>query len=358
MDILAAAGTSTARNVQTLQLGGHDPVQRGFTLQNAELVLDGAIDPYFRGQANVVLQLDSAGASTIELEEAYLTTTSLPWNLQVKAGQYFSEFGRLNPTHPHSWDFVDAPLVNSRLLGGDGLRNPGVQVSWLMPTPFYAEAFLSVQDSQGGTAASFRNVAGETQFSRTLQDRPVRSFGDMLIIPRLVTSFDLTDTQTVVLGTSGAFGPNASGQDTGTEVFGVDAFWKWKSANAHGGFPFLKWQTEGIARRYEAGADPLAGLPREALWDWGAYTQLVWGFHQGWTAGLRGDYVNGSAGAFSPDPDRNQRWRLSPMLTFYPSEFSKLRLQYNLDEVKNLGPEHSVWLQMEFLLGAHGAHKF
>jgi hypothetical protein len=45
-------------------------------------------------------------------------------------------------------------------------------------------------------------------------------------------------------------------------------------------------------------------------------------------------------------------------LTFYPSEFSKIRLQYNYDHGELFGTDHSVWLQVEFLLGAHGAHKF
>jgi len=55
---------------------------------------------------------------------------------------------------------------------------------------------------------------------------------------------------------------------------------------------------------------------------------------------------------------RAQRWRLSPNLTWYPTEFSKIRLQYNYDKRSGIGSDHSVWLQFEFLLGAHAAHKF
>ena len=49
---------------------------------------------------------------------------------------------------------------------------------------------------------------------------------------------------------------------------------------------------------------------------------------------------------------------VSPNLTWYPTEFSKLRLQYNYDYGQEFGSENSIWLQAEFLLGAHGAHKF
>ena len=58
------------------------------------------------------------------------------------------------------------------------------------------------------------------------------------------------------------------------------------------------------------------------------------------------------------DPQREERWRISPNLTWYPSEFSKVRLQYNYDDRSQEGVDHSVWLQFEFLLGAHAAHRF
>ena len=386
-DALVAAGTSTAKDIESLQLGGHDPKQRGFTVQNLEMVFDGKVDPYFRGQANVVLQIDPDGETTIEAEEAYLETMSLPWNLQVKAGQFFSEFGRLNPTHPHTWDFVDQPLVNGRLFGEDGLRNPGVRASWLMPTPFYSELFFTVQDSQGATAQSFRNShEGETFLGRLHDTGHVKSIGDMLFVPRYAASFNLSDSQTLVAGASAAFGPNGSGNDTDTQIYGVDLFWKWKSPNQHAGFPFVSWQTEAMLRRFKAAAFSNAGddlngsgaidngefdlygdgsvrsLPRETLTDYGAYSQVSYGFTKSWVAALRGDWVSSEIAQYERlygrDTDRAPRWRISPNLTYYPSEFSKIRLQYNYDWRDLVGPDHSVWVQFEFLLGTHAAHKF
>ena len=230
-DALMAAGGSTAKGgaLDSLEFGGHDPKQNGFTAQNLEMVLDGAVDPYFRAQANLVYQVDSAGESTFEVEEAYAETTSLPGNFQVKAGQYVTEFGRLNPTHPHTWTFADQPLVNGRLLGPDGLRSQGARVSWLTPTPFYSEVFLSVQNSQGQTAYSFRNPHPDgLLFGRPAVTREVRSLGDLLLTPRYALSLDLTEAQTLLGGVSAAFGPNSSGQDTATQIYGADLFWKWK----------------------------------------------------------------------------------------------------------------------------------
>jgi hypothetical protein len=367
-DGLFAAGTSTARDIERLELGGHDPKQRGFTVQNLETTLDGKVDPYFRGQANIVLQIDPDGETTIEAEEAYLESMSLPWNLQVKAGQFLTEFGRLNPTHPHTWDFVDLPLVNGRFLGEDGLRNPGARLSWLMPTPFYSELFVAIQNSQGETAFSFRDDhEDELFFGRPNTQGRVRNFGDMLFAPRYAASFDLSDSQTLLAGVSAAFGPNGTGAHADTQIYGADLFWKWKSPNQHGGFPFVTWQTEGMFRRFEAAAFEGDGvnpaLPGETIKDYGFYSQVAYGFRKGWVAALRGDYVAPvEEGAYEDilgrDRERVERWRISPNLTYYPSEFSKIRLQCNFDRRDQIGDDYSVWLQFEFLLGSHAAHKF
>jgi hypothetical protein len=364
-DALADFGWSTTPDLEELQLGDHDPLQRGFTIPNTEIVVEGAVDPYFKGLADVVFKLGPDNETEVELEEAYLMTTSLPWNLQVKAGQFLTEFGRQNQQHPHAWDFVDLPLVLARILGPEGLRNPGARVSWLTPTPFYSEAFLTVMDSQGGTAASFRDDEHE-RFGRVPIDPKVHSIGDLLFVPRYAASFDLTQSQTIVAGVSGAFGPNATGNNTDTQIYGADLYWKWKPEWQSAGWPFVSFQTEGLYRRFEAGSVLVEGtdgepgffLPRESLHDYGFYAQALYGFRRRWVAGVRGEYVTGDEGAFRNDPDRADRFRLSPDLTFYPTEFSKLRLQWNYDHGQLRGDDHSVWLQTEFLLGSHAAHKF
>ncbi len=367
-DTLMDVGGSTAGNPSKfLELGDHDPIKNGFSLRNAEISVDGAVDPYFKGFANIVLKLDKNNETEIELEEAYLESTALPASLQLKAGQFFANFGRQNPQHPHQWAFVDQPIILTRAFGPEGLRNIGAQLSWLTPLPFYTETFLGIFDGQGGTAFSFRNPgepdeSGVDRFhGRATIDRNLRGPGDILFVPRVASSFDLNSRQTLVAGASAAFGPNDTGAGKRTEIYGADLYWKWKSPHANAGFPFVSWQTEALYERFEAGADPLAPvpLPAETLEDWGLYSQVLWGFKERWVAGLRGEYADGNNGSYDPnDVFRGQRTRISPDLTFYPSEFSKIRLQYNYDHGQFFGDEHSVWLQVEFLLGAHGAHKF
>jgi hypothetical protein len=358
---IADAGWSTEPDVAALELGDHDPRKRGFTIPNVELTLDGAVDPYFRGFANLVWKLDEEGETVVELEEMYFLTTSLPWNLQLKGGQFFAEFGRQNTQHPHSWAFVDQPLVLATLLGPEGLRSQGARLSWLAPTPFYAEAMLGVMNATGETTFSFLSEESPEIHGGVVEEREIEDASDLLYVPHVSFSLDLTPTQTVVVGASAALGPNNSGEDADTQIFGADLYWKWKSATAAQGFPFVSFQAEALTRSYDA-APRLAAesdelLPDETLDDGGAYAELLWGWKPRWVVGARGEFVSGGDAEFESEL-RNDRYRLSPSLTWYPSEYSRIRGQYNFDHRNEIGNDHSFWMQIEFILGAHAAHRF
>src|SRR6059058_371452 len=365
LDGLFALAYSSAADLHNIEVGDHDPQQRGFNARNIELAFDGAVDPYFEGFANIVFKLNNDNESEVEVEEAFLQTTNLPFNLQLKAGQFFAAFGRINPVHPHTWDFADAPIVHGRLLGPDGLRGVGAQISWIVPVPWYSQLILGVQNGRGATGYSFRNPGDDGMFfDRRTTDRELRGLQDFVWIPRWENSVDLSPTQVVLAGVSGAFGSNETGADSRTQIYGADLLYKWKSANAEGGFPFVKWQTEFMYRRFEAGRGINESFPvAETFHDWGLYSQVLWGFKKGWVAGIRGDYLDMEDSRFTDDFERQSRSRISANLTWYPTEFSKIRLQYNHDFLyENFfladRDVDSVFLQFEFILGAHGAHKF
>ena len=128
-------GTSTAPNeaIPSIDLGDHDPHVRGFNCRNEEFVFSADVDPYFYGFMDVVYKINEEGDSETELEEAYGVTTSLPAHLQLKFGQFFTEFGRTNATHPHSWEFHNYPVILGRVFGGDGWRGQGARLSWIVP---------------------------------------------------------------------------------------------------------------------------------------------------------------------------------------------------------------------------------
>lgn len=379
MDTMMAVGTSTATDdeIAELQGGGHDPNRRGFTLQQAELSLSGAVDPYFTGEAHIVFTPDA-----VELEEAFATTQALPYGLQVEAGQFLTEFGRINPTHPHQWPWIDQPVVSSRFFGPDGLRNPGVRVGWLAPLPWFSQVHLGAQNAGGETAVSFLGEEGgghahehggeeeEGEEPTTVGLRPafgrdIQNLGDLLYLTRWENAFTLTDSTTALVGGSALFGPNDSGPSGRTTIYGGDLTVKWRPSSNFRGWPYVTWQSEVMARDFEADAvhHEQENLPAAHLDDWGLYTQLLWGFHYRWATGLRFEYATGSGpsvGGRENDPNRSDRVRLSPLLTWNPTEFSRLRLQYNYDHADFLEDTDAstVWLGLEILFGQHPAHRY
>jgi hypothetical protein len=337
--------------------GGHDPHKNGFNIQQVELSLNANIDPYFRGDVNLVLTPEG-----IEIEEAYATSLDLPANLQLKAGQFLNAFGRNNPTHPHTWDFVNKPLVLGRFFGGDGLRAPGVQLSWLAPLPWYSEITGSIQNSDEETAPSF-NKSGK-----------MRGAGDGIFLARWSHFFSLGETLSLNLGTSYLNGKNTQSLSAErTQVLGGDVYLKFRETSS---LSFLSLQAEVLKRYYgRADADPVSGAVVETRpSDWGGYLQLNYRLPDGWDrwhVGLRYDLVGDKgdvpvatsttvdATGATVDRDLARRFRVSPVVTFYPSEFSKVRLQYDYDKPSDwVNAQQVVTLQLEFLMGAHGAHKF
>lgn len=342
--------------VQELQGGGHDPNRNGFTVQNVELTLSGAVDPYWNGQANIIMLIDAGGETVVELEEAFALSRGLPGGVQIKTGQYFTEFGRHNPQHPHTWAFVDQPLMLTRAFGPDGLRSQGARLSWLMPAPWFSELTLGAQNASGETAVSFLSAPDEEVGGHVLLERRGRNASDLLYALRWLNGFDAGETISVNLGLSGLAGPNATGNDTSTRIYGADAYLKWTPVQTQRGFPFVAWQAEIVRRHYEAG--DTGTLDREVLKDWGGYTQLQWGFQPGWIAGLRLERADGN-GDNATDALRDARTRVALNMTWYPSEYSKLRLQFNRDDAEHLDKQvNALWLQMEYNLGSHAAHTF
>jgi len=376
-DIMVAAGGSsaTAQEIEELQGGAHDPKRDGFTLQQLELGLKGAVDPYFTAEAYL-----AASEEGVELEEAYFTTTSLPWDLQLEGGYFLTEFGLNNPTHPHTWDWVDQPVINTRLFSGEGTRAAGFRLGQLLPTAWYSEIMIGAQDPTNETMISFLG-AGDPHEEEALHvdeggeetiggyervKTDVTSIADLAYLARWVNAWDTGPALSAKWGFSGMFGPNATGDAGRTFIAGTDLRVKWRPRGNFRGWPFVSWTTEFEYRDFRVDrTNPgfVAGETDDLLIDYGLYSELVYGFRPRWSAGVRLEYATGSGNGPEARENsflRDDRFRLSPMVTWYPSEYSRFRLQYNYDNAGFLedGHANTVWLGAEVQFGRHAAHKF
>ena len=295
---------------------------RGFNLNYAEVAMFSTVGPYFDATAIFHLHPDE-----FEIEEAFITSRSMPYGLRAKVGKFRSEFGRINAIHQHAWHFTAQPLVFEGLLGTEGVNDAGVQLQWVLPTE---DTYLMAgfEALQGNNDVSF----GDTETNN-------------LYIGYLKSSFDLSDDTTALAGASILHGKNSEGGNT--DIYAADFTLK----TALEGYSTLMWQSELLYRNKEIGSETLEQA--------GYYTQLIYQYNQNWSAGVRYDdlYKN-----LDTQPDDLDKY--TAMLEYKPFEFTKFRLQYTYDRSKVFGINDERKNTSELLLGftieagAHGAHAF
>ncbi len=356
---LAAAGGSTARPpvLRQLQDGTHDPRQTGFTLQALALAARADFGRGLRATASLVSHIEPDGTNVVELEQAYFHAENLGAGLSVTAGQLYPQFGREMTRHPDDWNFVDVPLVITRLFGADKLRSQGIQARWDAPLARHPALFFGVFNAAGETATSFLAQPDESVGGHRLIAREATSVADLLYLLRWSQPFSHGARRRNDIGVSALYGPNASGQSTQTQILGIDLRIS-RLRGPHQTHPAFDWRSELMFRRYEAGDGALS--TRETLLDVGGFTQAVWRldrFAPRWSAGLRAELAGGNRNSID-DPLRSRRYRLSFVLTRTLASNLWLRLQYNQDNADNLthGTAHSLWLQLGFKAGEHGEH--
>jgi hypothetical protein len=309
------------------------------------------------------------------VEEAFLTTTAMPGNLQLKAGIFRAGLGRQNAQHLHAQDFSRRTGLNAAFLGVDGLRAPGLEANWLVPAiPFYLLL----------AGSAFSVDAAEA-------DQPLQSFGgggraDLTYVGSARAFFPLGQATSVFLGLNYARGKTSqrssfSALSDGRTVYdglvsnlyGADLYVKWKPANQAQTYASLAWQTEFFLRELPelvvvgARSPPLEG---------GLYSQLVAQVQRRLYIGLRGEVLG------LPRADTmNREYAGALSLTWGLSEFARVRAYGEIRDGRPFSPRANVppgtqlpddepyvdpgsrrsgalFLQLEAAIGAHGAHPF
>ncbi|MGB4812205.1 MAG: hypothetical protein WBP13_06950 [Methylophilaceae bacterium] len=342
-------------HITGFQAGGSvGPGSRGFGLSESELGVYANVDHYFYGGLNLALEPDN----TASVEEAFIQTTSLPYGLTLKAGRFYSSIGYLNEQHTHTWDFVDSPLVYQAFLGSQ-YNDDGVQLKWLAPTDMFLEFGAEygrgrISDTQGrdknggSSGALFAHVGGDVGVNSNW--RAGVFYLEISPVNRLSNDLDTTGTY-------------VTNSFTGTsKVWIADGVWKW-APNGNGTDTSFKLQGEYLHRSEDGSLENSLGIDQYAASQSGWYLQGVYKFLPEWRTALRYDQLNAgsvnyglnSADLANTDYDPQ---RVSWMLDYNPSEFSRVRLQLSRDESRQGLPDNQIFIQYLMSLGAHGAHKY
>jgi hypothetical protein len=329
----------------------------GLSLGETELAVESNIDDQFHGWITISLKPEGG----VSVEEAFINTLALPAGFALKFGRFFSDIGYQNHQHAHAWEFVDAPLVYSAMLGNQ-LGDDGLQLRWVAPTDLLVEfgteltrggAFPSGGDDRKGIRGftAFAHVGGDVGLggawrvglSHLRADADNRLSGD-----GVQTSFTGNSDLTI-----------------------LDGIYKW-APNGNPDVTNFVAQAEYFYRS-EGGtviADP-TGAANSSLYNGhqrGFYVQGVYQFMPRWRTGLRYDRLGSSNSLSNPlvgtsldtladNGSAPQRWSL--MTDFSNSEFSRIRVQFNRDESRpGLAVDNQIFLQYIFSLGSHPAHQF
>jgi hypothetical protein len=360
--VLGGSYTNARRDPADWNIAGFTPAgdesgpgSRSFNLGESEMTIAASVDPYFSAQLTTAI----TGDNEMEVEEAFVRTSSLPDGFTAKLGRFFSGLGYLNEVHAHAWDFVDQPLAYQAMFGGQFQQN-GVQVKWIAPTDVFLElgAETGNGDSFPGTRRDRNGFNGGTLFAHAGGD--VGTDGSW----RAGVSWLDTHAQ----DRNAFVDPLLDGFTGDSKTWIADAVFKWAPSPRRQ----LKVQGEYLRRTESGGftfnpAGPAMPVGYDNTQE-GWYLQSVYQFAARWRAGLRYDQLDSGVPDYRPlTVSQTDDWsfaarhpeRVSVMLDWNPSEFTRLRAQYDLDDARDTGSQDRIFrLQYLFGIGAHGAHKY
>jgi hypothetical protein len=310
-NFLAVAGQNKVENLPSANL------------RESEVGIQAIVDPYAR--ADFFL---SFGEEGVDVEEGYLTFTSLPQQLLARVGRMRASFGKVNTLHLHVLPWPDEPLPVVNLLGGEeGWIGTGVSVARLFPI---GDTFTE------GTLQVFRGDSGELFAGQRR--------GGLAYNGHYRVFADLTDATNVDLGLSYGVGPNGTRPDARTKLQGLDVTYRWKPLET-GLYRSATFRGEV----YRSQRDQPNGQQTAIGWYLSGDYQLA----KRWFAGARLEASDLANNASVRDTG------VAGTLTFWPSEFSQLRGElrrrhYGLTDTT----ANELLLQLQFAIGAHGAHPF
>jgi len=340
-------------------LGGHahHPAE-GFSLGEIEINISANVDDKFTAWLTAAIAAEH-GETVIEVEEAWIETMTLPAGLSLRVGRFFSNIGYLNNKHMHNWDFADNPLAYQAFLGNHYIDD-GLQLRWLAPTDFYFElgAEITRGDHYPASGAGNSGFGGFTLHALT--------GGDVGVSHSWQAGLSYLQAEAEERETGGEHDHSHEHDPLifsgDTDLMIAEFVWKW-SPNGNWRQQNFVFQAEYLWRNEDGSytlpdSSPLPYDTDQQGW----YLQAVYQPFPRWRFGVRydqlsSDYPGDDFIDTALMPAQSDPQRYSIMADWSNSEFSRLRLQYMLDQA-GIEDDNQWGLQYIFSIGAHGAHSF
>jgi hypothetical protein len=348
---VAANFLGNAANQKAYLADGVTRIDNNMNLREAEVDMRVPIDPYSDGVLITSLGSESPGEFSAEIEEAYVNIKKLPFvetpfGSKFQVGRFRPSFGKSNTLHTHDLPQSTRSLVTDEFLGSEGFVSQGVSTDFFVPTPWDDNESLNgkVQVLTGGGV----NLSPDNTQNRIAYLGTLRWFKTF------------SGTHNAELAWSSYWHPGNAATPV-ARMHDLDFMYRWKpfrqgewrSYLLGGEMMFTDHEQPGASEPPVVASNVTPNLQtnRHPL---GVSVFTQWQFDRRKYAGVRWDYTDTLI-----DPTL-QRKSLTPYLSYYFSEFLRLRLDYEhrWSDITAENKRNTFFVELNWIFGAHPPEPF
>lgn len=319
------------------------PDVNNFVPREFEFSFQAALDPFSR--AKIFLSHHTGGGElvafgegdhgeeegaeehgAVEVEEGYVQWVNLPGGLGISVGRIRQRLGTLNRWHRHALPGQSLPLPYLVFTGEEGLAQTGASLYGLVPVHGFGTHEVWVELMRSSNERLF----GESR-------KPS-------VLAHYNAFWELSPATYLEVGLSGVAGRYQEENATAdVQLFQIESAFNWRPPERA---LYREFTLRGALLFHRR--DPLAAAAASAgtLTTMGAYALGELRFARQWVVGLRYETVE------NPDVAGERAWLVAPTLTWWQSEWVRLRAEYDLLS----RPDETVGqflIQFTFAMGPH-----
>lgn len=318
-----------------------------FFMRAFEIAIISNLDPFSR--AKIFLVRDQEGgdivpferarredeeAASFVVEEGYVEWVALPAGIGLKLGRFFHQFGQLNRWHQHALPIQSRSLAHIAFMGREPLGGTGASVHWLLPV--------------GGGSGTYETT---WEIARKENGNLFGEASGVSVLGHLNAFWNLSSSTDFDLGLSWMHGSYVDAENSGSrDLYGAEMALAWRppGRSRYRGFTLRGgvMAMSGLISGVTPPPGSAAPLLRARALGWWTSGELR--LSRSWLAGGRVDRVE------NPEDTSETAWAVSPTLTWWQSEYVRLRVEYDVLGRNSLTTnEGRLFFQVTFAMGPH-----